>query len=55
MLVRDAAGKVTHVPVDTAPAHHYIFGVDFQGDDIWVATAKGVSHGIRITTGDSQP
>ena len=21
--------------------------VDFQGDDIWVATAKGLSHGIR--------
>ena len=48
MLVRDAAGKVTRVPVDTAPAHHYTFGVDFQGDDVWVATAKGVSHGIRI-------
>ena len=29
-------------------AHHYILGVDFQGDDIWVATAKGLSHGIRI-------
>ena len=48
MLVRDAAGKVTSVPVDTAPAHHYVLGVDFQGDDIWVATAKGVSHGVRI-------
>jgi len=47
-VVRDAAGKVAHVDVDTAPAHHYTFGVDFQGDDIWVATAKGVSHGIRI-------
>ncbi len=34
--------------VDTAPAHNYILGVDFQGDDIWVATAKGLSHGIRI-------
>jgi hypothetical protein len=21
-------------------AHHYAFGVDFQGDDIWVATSK---------------
>jgi hypothetical protein len=26
--------------------------VDFQGDDLWVATARGVSHGIRINTGD---
>jgi len=48
MLVRDAAGQVTKVPVDTAPAHNYILGVDFQGEDIWVATAEGLSHGIRI-------
>lgn len=48
MLVRDAAGKTTVVPAETAPAHNYILGVDFQGDDIWVATAKGLSHGIRI-------
>ena len=48
MLVRDAAGKVTQVATDTAPAHHYILAVDFQGDDIWVATAKGLSHGVRI-------
>jgi ligand-binding sensor domain-containing protein len=48
MLVRDAAGKVTRVETDTAPAHHYVLAVDFQGDDIWVATAKGLSHGVRI-------
>jgi Two component regulator propeller len=48
MLVRDAHGEVSRVAVDSAPAHHYIFGVDFQGEDVWVATAKGVSHGIRI-------
>jgi ligand-binding sensor domain-containing protein len=48
MLVRDAAGSTTSVPVETAPAHNYVLGVDFQGDDIWVATAKGLSHGIRI-------
>lgn len=48
MLVRDAAGNVTQVETATAPAHNYILGVDFQGDDIWVATARGLSHGIRI-------
>ncbi|MBS1858571.1 MAG: regulator [Acidobacteria bacterium] len=48
MLVRDRAGAVTRVGVDTAPAHHYVLGVDFQGEDIWVATAKGLSHGIRV-------
>jgi ligand-binding sensor domain-containing protein len=52
MLVRDAAGKTTSVPVATAPAHNYVFGIDFQGDDIWVATAKGLSHGIRTRTED---
>jgi ligand-binding sensor domain-containing protein len=46
MLVRDAAGRVTSIPVATAPAHNYILGIDFQGNDIWVATAHGLSHGI---------
>ena len=50
MSVRDAAGTVTKVAVDSAPAHNYILGMDFQGDDIWVATAHGLSHGIRIKT-----
>ncbi len=47
MLVRDADGTTTRVEVDTAPAHNYILGVDFRDDDIWVATAKGLSHGVR--------
>jgi ligand-binding sensor domain-containing protein len=54
MLVRDAAGKVKQVETDTAPAHNYIFGVDFQGNDIWVATAKGLSHGMLIQEEVSQ-
>jgi len=48
MLVRDKAGKVSRVEAETAPAHQYVLAVDFQGDDIWVATAKGISHGVRI-------
>lgn len=48
MLVRDAAGKVTRTETETAPAHNYVLGVDLDGDDIWVATAKGLSHGIRV-------
>lgn len=47
MTVRDASGKVTEIPVATAPAHNYVLGIDFQGSDIWVATAKGLSHGIH--------
>lgn len=46
MTVRDASGNVTPVAVRSAPAHNYILGIDFQGRDIWVATAKGLSHGI---------
>jgi hypothetical protein len=45
MTVRDARGRTFQVPVTTAPAHNYILGIDFQGNDIWVATAKGLSHG----------
>ena len=47
MLVRDAQGNVKNIPVLSAPSHNYILGVDFQGDDLWVATAHGLSHGIR--------
>jgi len=46
MTIRDAQGRITQVPVNTAPAHNYILNIDFQGNDIWVATAKGLSHGI---------
>jgi ligand-binding sensor domain-containing protein len=46
MTVRDAKGKVTEIPVTSGPAHNYILGIDFQGSDIWVATAEGLSHGI---------
>ncbi len=46
MAVRDANGKVTEIPVTTGPAHNYMLGIDFQGGDIWVATAEGLSHGI---------
>jgi len=48
MTVRNAEGKVTQIAVTSAPAHNYVLGIDFQGSDIWVATAKGLSHGIRI-------
>ena len=47
MWVRDAKGRVTQIPVTTAPANNYILNIDFQGDDIWVATAGGLSHGIH--------
>jgi ligand-binding sensor domain-containing protein len=48
MTVRDAQGTVTQIAVTSAPSHNYILAVDFQGEDLWVATAHGVSHGIRL-------
>ncbi len=30
----------------TAIAYNYVFGTDFKGDTLWVATAKGVSRGV---------
>jgi hypothetical protein len=47
MTIRNKDGNVTPVEVSTAPAHNYVLGIDFQGSDIWVATAKGLSHGIH--------
>ena len=47
MLVRDGAANEKKIAVQSAPSHNYILGVDFQGEDIWVATAHGLSHGIR--------
>jgi len=39
--------KVTTLETATSLAHNYTLNMDFQGDDIWVATAQGLSHGIR--------
>jgi len=38
----------------TALAHNYILNMDFQGEDIWVATAQGLSHGIREPQKEAQ-
>jgi ligand-binding sensor domain-containing protein len=46
-LVTRADGSTEHVAMETSLAHNYILNTDFQGDDIWVATAQGLSHGMR--------
>lgn len=38
--------KATTRETSTSLAHNYILNMAFQGDDIWVATAAGLSHGI---------
>ena len=39
-------GKKRKIETPTSLAHNYILNVAFQGKDIWVATAQGLSHGI---------
>ena len=33
------------VPLEHGLANNFVLGVDFQGDDVWVATSKGLSRG----------
>jgi ligand-binding sensor domain-containing protein len=47
ILVTRADGSKERIASETSVAHNYILNTDFQGDDIWVATAQGLSHGIR--------
>ncbi len=47
VLITGADGKVLRQTTATSLAHNYILNLAFDGDDIWVATAKGLSHGIR--------
>jgi len=39
--------KVSTIETPTTLAHNYVINLAFQGDDIWVATAAGLSHGIH--------
>jgi ligand-binding sensor domain-containing protein len=47
ILVTHADGSQKRIATETSVAHNYILNTDFQGDDIWVATAQGLSHGVR--------
>jgi ligand-binding sensor domain-containing protein len=46
--------KKTKLETPTSLAHNYILNMDFQGEDIWVATAQGLSHGIREPQKETQ-
>ena len=47
ILLTYADGSKQRITTTTALAHSYILNTDFQGEDIWVATAQGLSHGMR--------
>lgn len=38
--------KLKEVPLKTSIAHNFIIAMDFDGDDVWVGTSKGLAHGI---------
>jgi ligand-binding sensor domain-containing protein len=54
ILLTRADGSKHRMESVTTLAHNYILNLDFQGDDIWVATANGLSHGMRQTAKQSQ-
>jgi len=35
--------------------HDYVLGIDFQGDDLWVATAEGLGHATRNGSASPEP
>ncbi|MCH7884846.1 MAG: regulator [Planctomycetes bacterium] len=35
------------IEIETIFPHNYIFGISFQGDDIWLATGEGLARGWR--------
>jgi ligand-binding sensor domain-containing protein len=47
ILITHPDGSKDRIATATSLAHNYILNMDFQGDDVWVATAKCLSHGIR--------
>jgi ligand-binding sensor domain-containing protein len=40
--------EINEISASTSIAHNFVIGVDVKGDDIWVSTSHGVSHGTRI-------
>ncbi len=45
IITTDSKGRATTIETSSALAHSYILSIAVQGNDIWVATAKGLSHG----------
>jgi frataxin-like iron-binding protein CyaY len=47
ILIVHPDGSQQRIATETSLAHNYILNTAFQGDDLWVATAQGLSHGIH--------
>jgi branched-chain amino acid transport system substrate-binding protein len=46
ILFYDDGSPVAKRRTATALPHNYVLGVDVAGDDVWVATERGVGHGV---------
>ncbi len=47
-IIYRTGDDIKEINTPTAISHNFIIGVDVQGDDIWVATSHGVSHGTIL-------
>lgn len=51
ITVREGNQLVSTRTTASAIAHNFVLAVDMQGEDIWVGTAKGLSHGVAPKEG----
>jgi ligand-binding sensor domain-containing protein len=49
--IYDDAKLIKTVKLGEGLANNHVYGVDFQGQDVWVATSKGISRGIGAREG----
>jgi ligand-binding sensor domain-containing protein len=47
-IIYRTGDEIKEISASTSIAHNFVIGVDVKGDDIWVSTSHGVSHGTRI-------
>lgn len=53
VVVTDEDGTVLRrITTPTGPAHDYILGIAFQGDDVWISTEHGISRGTPERSAD---
>lgn len=62
LRITERDGTTRTMPLGSGPAGNTIYGVDLDGDDIWLATGSGLSHGVagggtatRRPTGNHPP
>lgn len=54
IIITRPDGKKSTIQTPTSIAHNYILNMTFQGNDIWVATAGGLSHGVHQSDKEEQ-